>query len=110
MANARSLHSGMDNASGASSLFTIRTVVAFDGAITVRLITANWGIASMGLQTLPLICSTTEGRFVSLQLTVIDFSTALPKPELLNWMGMLPILPGSTCLDQSPAVVQPQET
>ena len=26
---------------------------------------------------------------------------------MLNWMGMLPVLPGSTCFVHSPAVVQP---
>ena len=43
----------------------------------------------------------------NLHVTVADFVTAPPKLAELNWSGMLPVLPGSICLSQVPAVVQP---
>ena len=43
----------------------------------------------------------------SLQITLADFVTVPLKLAELNWRGMAPVLPGSTCLSQFPAVVQP---
>src|SRR5262245_12465458 len=66
------------------------------------------GVTSIGFQTLPVISRTTLNLLGSFQDTVADFLTSPSKLAELNWSGMIPVLPGSTCRSQVPAVVQPQ--
>src|SRR6266536_2308841 len=65
------------------------------------------GVTSIGFHTVPLICRTTLDCPGSLHVTVADFVTMPPKLAELNCSGMTPVLPGSTRLSHSPAVVQP---
>src|SRR6266540_2301964 len=83
------------------------TLVTFVSLSSETLNTAIVGVTSIGFHTVPVICSTTLDLPGSLQVTVVDMVTAPPKLEELNWRGMVPVLPGSTCLSQLPAVVQP---
>src|SRR5207245_1578928 len=85
------------------------TLTSLDGDSAFTLSMTNCGLISIGFQTVPLTCRTTVGWLLSFEVTVTVFVTGPLYEELLNWMGMSPVLPGSTWCDHSPAVVQPQE-
>src|SRR5258706_7938661 len=88
----------------------MRTVlVAPESESGEMFMTANWGVTSIGFQTVPLSCSPNDGWLLSVEATVTVLKTAPLKLALLNCTGMVPVWPGSTLCVQSPAVVQPQE-
>ena len=102
------VHSRSDSLSGSSRLFTMRTtLVTFVWLSSETLNTVVVGVTSIGFHTVPVICSTTLGLPGSLHVTVADLLTAPPILAELSWRGIVPVLPGSTCLSQLPAVVQP---
>src|SRR5437667_1612146 len=105
----RLVHCTSDKASGSSRLLTIRTMLVSLVWVSLETLkTAIVGANSIGFQTVPLNWRTMLDWPGSLHVTVADFATAPPKLAELNSRGMEPVLPGSICLSQVPAVVQPQ--
>ena len=85
---------------------TILVALDTDSAVTLK--TAYCGFTSIGFQRTPLICRTTTDWLGSLHVTFTALPNGPGAPTPLNWMGMAPVLPGSTLRVHSPAVVQPQ--